>query len=164
MVRNFSITTWKTISLGTFEDVQGLQAAILDAGFRIGDWARDVLDKPHFHLEKKKKEVDLVKVSAGDFGFDKGLPRADLYNKATTLGLEMCPLEVGPQLRIQYKNQPKLESLQIGMDPEIDSVGHKSEFRVVHGADGYLWLVGDHKHPNDHWGAKEYFVFVKPRV
>lgn len=73
----------------------------------------------------------------------------------------MCPPEVGPQLRLQYTDQPKLESIQIGMEPQVDSEDHESEFRVVHGVDGFLWLVGDHKHSDDFWKENEYFVFIK---
>ena len=120
-----------------------------------------MLRNPAFLLAKQKTEVHLMRVTASELGFKKGAYRKDIYERAYSFGLTLCPLEIGPQLRLQYKDQPRLESLQIGMKPQTDATGHESEFRVVHGGDDFLWLVGDHKHPEDFWEADEYFIFVK---
>jgi len=156
-----TLPIWKTISIGTYSDAESLKEAILDSGFKIGDWAEDVLNSSNFTLAPEKKDINLVKVTPKDLGFQDRASRTDIYKKALELGLELCPLEVGPQLRLQYTDQPRLESLQIGMEPQKDSEGHESEFRVVHGGDDFIWLVGDHKHADDLWGADEPFIFVK---
>lgn len=153
--------TWKTITIGTYTNVNVLKKAILNSDFRIGSWADDVLKSSNFTLAPKKKEIDLVRITPQDLGFQDGAYRVNIYKRALGFGLELCPLEVGPQLRLQYTDQPKLESLQIGMEPQVDSNGHESEFRVVHGEDDIVWLVGDHKHSDDFWAAKEHFIFVK---
>jgi len=153
--------TWKTVQIGTYSDVKLLKEAILSAGFRIGSWAEDVLESTQFVLSTKEREVDLVRVTPEDLGFHDGAYRRDIYKKALSLGLKLCPLEVGPQLRLQYTDQPRLESLQIGMESQVDSEGHESEFRVVHGGDDFIWLVGDHKHLTDFWEKGEYFIFIK---
>jgi hypothetical protein len=62
---------------------------------------------------------------------------------------------------IHHKDQAKLESLEIAMEPITDSEGHSSEFRIVHSPDGYLWLVGDHKHSDNFWRRDEFFIFRK---
>lgn len=134
----------------------------MDSGFFIGSWADDVLKSSNFTLSLQKRRIDLVRVTPQDLGFQNGAYRKDIYTRAIEHGLKLCPLEVGPQLRLQYPDQPKRESLQIGMEPQCDSEGHESEFRVVHSpTDGPLWLVGDHKHPDDFWTEKEYFVFTR---
>jgi hypothetical protein len=156
-----SFPTWKTITIGNYKSTSALEKAILDSGFRIGSWANDVLKSPHFTLAPQERKIDLVRITPKDLGFENGAYRKDVYKRAREVGLELCPLEIGPQLRLQYTDQPRLETLQIGMEPQVDSEGHESEFRIVHGGDGFIWLVGDHKHPDDFWKADEYFIFVK---
>lgn len=151
---------WKTITIGTFRAIDELILAILGKGFRIGDWASDVLASPTLTLASERKEINLVKATPRDLGFREGSYREDIYKKAQELGLKICPLEIGPQLRLQYIDQPKMESLQIAMETQTDSVGHPSQFRVVHGGDDFLWLVGDHKHDDDFWKADELFIFL----
>jgi len=153
---------WKTIKVGTYDTTEGIIEALEKEGFSIGYWAIDVLNSPAFMLASVESELDLVRISPTKLGFKDGAYRKDIYKQALDNGLTLCPLEVGPQLRLQYKNQPVRESLQIGMEAQVDREGHESEFRVVHSpTDGPLWLVGDHKHPDDFWEKNEYFIFVK---
>lgn len=161
MNKTIYFPTWKTISIGNFTNVQEIKKALLDSGFRIGSWADDVLKSSNFTLSTIERKIDLVRITPKDLGFSNGAYRKDIYKRALEVGLKLCPLEVGPQLRLQYLDQPKLESLQIGMEPQVDSEGHESEFRVVYGGDNFIWLVGDHKHPNDFWAPEEYFIFMK---
>lgn len=156
-----TLTVWKVIKLGTFSNMESLVQALVNNQFRIGDWARDVLNSGAFTVSEREREVSLVRLTAKDLGFPEGAYRVDIYKKAQEMDLKLCSLEVGPQLRLQYTDQPYLESLQIGMEPQKDLEGHESEFRVVHAVDYHPWLVGDHKHPDDFWGPNEYFIFVK---
>lgn len=76
-----------------------------------------------------------------------------------TLGFALAPAEVGPQLRLQYFEQPLGEYLNIAMPP-IETPGGKPRiFVVVNGGAG-LQLVGTDV------GAAEFhdqarFVFVR---
>lgn len=142
MSEPISFPIWKTISIGTHARIDELKDAILSSGFRIGDWANDVLGEPNFTVASEEKKIDLVRITPKDLGFKEGAYREDIYNRALELGLKLCPLEVGPQLRLQYIDQPRLESLQIGMEPQVDSEGHRSEFRVVHGGDDFSLACG----------------------
>ena len=154
---------WKTIKLGTgLRSADDFRKALKQSGCKIGDWGNDILGKPAFIASDTETEVDLVVVSVAELGFKEGATRKNIYNKAKKLGLELCPNEVGPQLRLQYKDQPKDKWLRIAMEPISGSGGGLGIFEVAHGGHG-LWLGGVDGDPDDFWGGHDRFVFVCPR-
>ena len=155
---------WKTIKLGTGpKNADDFRKAIKQSGMYIGDWGNDILGKPAFTAATEETEVDLVLVTVTDLGFKEGAKRSDIYNRAIELGLQLCPNEVGPQLRLQYKDQPKGEWLLVGMEPITDSDGDLEVFRVGRSDDGELCLGGSSGDPDDFWYGGYRFVFVLPR-
>ncbi len=46
---------------------------------------------------------------------------SDVYKRARHVGLGLCPAEVGPQLRLDYGNQPLGEALDIAMEPVAET-------------------------------------------
>lgn len=154
---------WKRITLGTgIKNADGFRNAIKDGGMRISDWANDIIGKPAFNVATEKKDVDLVVVSVAELGFPEGAKLSDIYAAAKKRGLELCPNEVGPQLRLQYKDQPKGEWLLIGMEPISGSGGALYVFGVGHRDHG-LWFFTDHGGPDYIWNGRNRFVFVLPR-
>ena len=108
---------WKTLKLHPGIDADAYRKAIKGKKMRIGDYANDILGKPAFSVVTEKTDVNLVVVSVADLGFKDGATLKDIYATAKKRGLELCLSEVGPQLRLQYKDQPKDEWLVIGMEP-----------------------------------------------
>ena len=129
-----------------------------DRGFNIGNWADDILGKPAFTAATEATEIDLVKVTVAELGFKKGARRDQIYERAKELGLELCPPEVGPQLRLQYHDQPNGEWLFIGMKPIADSVGNLLVFSVERNA-LELWLDGVWSRPGGVWDPGSRWVF-----
>lgn len=129
---------------------------------KIGGWGNDILGEHAFTVSETEMEVDLVNVSVGELGFKQGAPWRDIIAKALSFGLELCPNEVGPQLRLQYTDQPKGEWLLVGMESITDLDGSLGVFRVEHGGDE-LWLYGDRGHPDDVWYSGNRVLFVRPR-
>jgi hypothetical protein len=156
---------FKTIKLGTgSKNADDFRKAIEDRGMKIGDcwWAINILGKPEFTVATGETEVDLVKVTAAELGFKNSVRRDQIYDRAKELGLELCPPEVGPQLRLQYKDQPNGEWIHIGMEPIRDSIGDLDMFDV--GRDDYgQWLGSDNGGPGCIWSAASQWVFVLPR-
>lgn len=116
---------WKTIQLGTgLKSADDFRRDLTAGGFRIGDWGNDILGKPAFKVASKLTEVDLdlVNPSVAELGFKDGATFKDACERAISLGLEPCPNEVGPQLRLQYKDQPKGEWLRIAMKDVVEEV------------------------------------------
>ncbi|MBU2539634.1 hypothetical protein KJ786_00515 [Patescibacteria group bacterium] len=158
-----SFKIFQTITLGTgITTADDFRKAIKDNGMEIGKYANDILGKSQFTVTVKETELDLVNISVADLGFKNGETREKIYARAKELGLELCPNEVGPQLRLQYKDQPKGEVLIIAMEPITDSDGDLELFHVDHN-DNSLWLNSYYAHSGSVWNGNYPFVFVLPR-
>lgn len=152
---------FKTIKLGTgLKTADDFRKALKDGGFRISDWASDILGKPAFKTAAEKTEVNLVVVSVAELGFKQAARRDQIYDRAKEFGLQLCPPEVGPQLRLQYRDQPLNEWLFIGMEPIADSDGFLRAFDVLHDGDG-LWLHCCCGLPDDLWYSGSRWVFLR---
>jgi hypothetical protein len=156
------IAVWKRITLGTYKGVNAVREALDAARMRVGDSADEILGRPAFPFSRTKSELDLVVVTAVDLGFAKGsTPVADIYRRAMQVGLELCPAEVGPQLRLQYVNQPLGEFLHIAMAPVATWRGELVDLTVANGGAGLLLLGGDGS-PDLKLHSSVKFVFVRP--
>src|SRR5262245_53102976 len=112
------VPIWKRITIGTYNGVNHIRIAFDDARMRIGNSADEILGRPAFPFSKTEAQLDLVVLTAADLGFQEGYTSlAEIYRRAIELGLNLCPAEVGPQLRLQYVDQPLGEFLHIAMDP-----------------------------------------------
>ena len=154
---------WKRITLGTgIKNADGFRKAIKDDGMRLGDWANDIIGKPAFSVATDKVDVDLAVASVAELGFPNGASLSAIYASAKKRGFELCPPEVGPQLRLQYNDQPKDEWLLIGMKPITGSSGDPGVFGLARTSGG-LWLVAGCDSPDRIWHDGYRFVFVLPR-
>ena len=155
--------TWRTLKLGTgLKTADDFRKALKDANCSIGEWGNDILGKPAFTVAAEETEVELVNVSVAELGFKNGATRADIYKRANELGLDICPNEVGPQLRLQcYNDQPKGEGLLVAMEPITDSSGSLNVFHVERDGDGEQWLRGNFGDPVSFWGARSRWVFLR---
>jgi hypothetical protein len=152
--------TWKTVKLGAYETAEFYRRALKANEFKVSDWANDILDKPDFTVSREEKEVELVRLSVAELGFKKGATLSDIYSKADKLGLDPCDAEVGPALRLAYKDQPKSEWVVVAMKPIAGSYGYLYVFDVVRGGNE-LWLGTYHGGADDFCYADDLFVFVR---
>jgi hypothetical protein len=152
------IPVWRTITLGAPNNVHALRAA-LKKGCRIGRLADRILDRTTLTASKSRAQVDLIILSAADLGFTgETTSRAAIYRRATALDLELCPAEVGPQLRLQYPNQKPGELLHIAMQPIATRRQEHVAFVVGNGGDKLL-LVGSATRPEHRVYSDLRFVF-----
>lgn len=157
------LKVWKTIKLGTgLKTADDFRKFLEENGFRLSDLANEILGKAAFTVTTEETEVDLVKVTVAELGFKKGAGRNQVYERAKEFGLKLCPPEVGPQLRLQYQDQPNGEWVSIGMKPITDSVGDPFVFRVGYPSGGF-WLGGDWGDTGRFWNPSDRWVFVRPR-
>lgn len=151
------------ITLGAFLDVGELRDALERGRMKIGVAASAILDSQDFTFNAAETEVNLVIASVADLGFgDEGASLAAIHARARTLGLELCPAEIGPQLRLRYLNQPVGEWLHIAMTPIATRDGTLADFTVANGGAGLL-LLGGEARPDLIMPAAIKFVFVLPQ-
>ena len=145
----------KTIEL-TNKTPQEYMDQLIREGNKINSWAQDILNK----LEKLKsnEEVDLVSFSVAQLGFPSGATTEQIYNKAKEFGLELCPPQVGPELRLDYTDQPNGEYLKIAMEPISFRDGNPLLFNVNRN-DSESWLNYNNGRPLNHWNDDNRFVF-----
>ncbi|MBU1033012.1 MAG: hypothetical protein ABII13_00355 [Patescibacteria group bacterium] len=138
----------------------GLIRALKESDFRVSDWAKDMLGHDAFTVALEEYELELVLTTVADLGFKEGATFRKICDRAKARGLELCPAEVGAQLRRQYQDQPQGEGLLIAMERITDSDGCPDVFIVEHDGDG-LWLRSIDGDPGDHWNPDDRWVFVR---
>lgn len=121
---NIKFTSWKTINIGTYKSTYDLREMLIKSHFKIDQLVESVITTPLFTITDTEREIQLVNISSEELGYKGGCKYEYLYKKAEKLGLKICPAEVGPQLRLQYTNQPKGEYLYIAMIPIEDRREH----------------------------------------
>lgn len=164
---------WKTITVGSgTRTAHDFREAILRNGRTISDDANELLRSIDFSKTGNETELKLVLVTVSELGFkvldEEGVKAcykiSEIYNRAQKLGLTLCPAEVGPQLCLQYADQPKGEHLTIGMHPVFCSDKLFRHFYVDHYQDGGYEtgqvLHSSYGQPDISYYGDECFVFI----
>ena len=152
---------WKTITVGTFRNSFALINALYAAGCSIGDLAEEILARPAFTLSAAKSNVELFAVSAAGLGFRTDTASlAEIYKRAQQLGFGLAAAEIGPQLRLQYFDQPIGEFLIIGMEPIKTWKGEPVILTVANGGAGLI-LIGQDGSADAKLSVTSRFLFVR---
>jgi hypothetical protein len=153
---------WRTITLGTYSGVDAYRRALDSAGIKVGDAADEILGRPAFRYGRMKTDVELVLLSAADLGVESESSLADVYKRARQVGLELCPAEVGPQLRLDYRNQPLGEVLHIAMQPVAMYSKEPTIFALANFSPSGLLLLGSDGRSEFMVPSTFRFVFALP--
>jgi hypothetical protein len=154
------VPTWKTITLGTFADSFALRNALDKKGCSIGGLAAELLARPAF-VVGSTRTVELVAVSAAELGFKtESVTLAAIYARAQQFGFELAAAEIGPQLRLQYLDQPMGEFLIVGMEPIKTWSGELVILNVANGGAGLI-LIGQDGRSDAEIAAASPIVFVR---
>ena len=130
------------------------------AGIKIRDSANEILGRHDFPYAMVKTELELVLLSASELGVETESSLSDVYKRAKQVGLELCPAEVGPQLRLHYRNQPLGEALvYIAMEPIAAYGGDPTILALVNFGSG-LELMGVNWRPESMVLRSSRFVFA----
>jgi hypothetical protein len=108
----------------------------------IEDVVDETLGRPVFDLSKTRRDAPLAVLTVSELGFEEeGVSLADVYARGRQPGLEFCSAEVGPQLRLEYLNQPLGEFLHIAMAPIARYGGEPTDFTVANGGGSFSLLA-----------------------
>jgi hypothetical protein len=159
---------WRTVKLGTGDN--NFHRAL--GPFDLRYCEEEILNAASRSATIYVKELDLVCVTLSDLGMWSGDYPA-ICKRAQAIGLELCPAEVGLQLRLQYTDQPKGETLLLGMEPFAEDGTPAPEPGLD---DRFIFVIGRGKNDFDHQNGalatatvRSYkgpvwkFVFVRPR-
>jgi hypothetical protein len=126
--------------------------------FKIGDWAKEIL--PKVKTSKEPQETELIRLTVSGLGFNKATRYDELCAKAKQLGLELCPAEVGPALRLQLKDQAMGDWVIVAMEALTGSDGGLRLFSVNRSEVG-RWLNARSGYPGTQWDPGSSFAFVR---
>lgn len=83
-----------------------LRELLADAGVRLNALAEQLFADGRFRTAREASLVRVVAVDVSTLGFPAGATFGQLAGAARRRGLSLCPLELGPHLRLQYQAQP----------------------------------------------------------
>ena len=116
---------------------------------------------PDLPLSRSKAGLDLVVVSVVELGLSEETSSLEnIYSRVHELGLALAPADTGPQLGLQYFDQPVGEFLYVGTEPIKAKRGDANIFIVVNGGAGLL-LLGQDVRASDQFFPSSQFVFVR---
>jgi hypothetical protein len=133
--------------------------ALEDQGNKVSGYSKEVMSKSEFSVSEKEVNENLVILSVRALGFTNGATIKQIFDRAKKLGVKLCPAETGPQLRLQYPEQPMGEYCIIGMEPIVGSTGGPELFIVYRNSDG-PWLNNCHGRPDSDYFVSSHFAFV----
>jgi hypothetical protein len=133
---------------------QTAEEAMKQKNIFLTEWGEDILYKTEF--SQGTENYSLVQFTVGQLGFPNGgATTEEIYKKAEDLGLELCPAEVGPRLRLQYGGG---DLKLIAMKQIVGRDGGPYVFGLSRYGD-QLVLYGYGARPADGWGGGSRFVF-----
>lgn len=150
-----------------------LLAALRDHDIQLNDYGRSLFAHSGFTTSLVASRVETVELAVADLGFAQGATMARIHQRATELGLSLCPLELGPHLRLQVLDQPEGHlghppskhrappgSITVASRPLSDDHATPKGF-YLRRIDGVLWLRGYRSAPDDLWSPDDRLAFCR---
>ena len=124
----------------------------------IFNYARDMINNKDFTISKRQEHLDLVRLKLGSLGFPKNkhFIMNEIYKRIQELGLELCPAETGPNLRLQNST---FDLIFIGMEQIAGCGDGLGVFDLSGGVGGGLSLGDGWTPPSFRWHDDSEFVF-----
>lgn len=137
---NFRV--WKSICVSQFKDGAKFLEPFAKHDVVVQDWARSMLVGPEFRASSTPRTLPLILMSVGALGFPEGEMYESVIGRLKELQFALCPADVGPQLRLEYLQQPEGEWILVAMNSIRNNHGELCTF-VVSRSEGKLRLTAN---------------------
>jgi hypothetical protein len=141
------------------------------AGIKLNAHANTLLTSEKFQTTNMRRDIEVAMVRVRDLGFDDGANTADVYQRAITRQLALCPISLAPHFRLQYQDQHEgtsdqpqtpnsapAGSITVACAP-IDTDDDFPKGFYLRRIDGELWLRGYRADSTHVWHADDCFAF-----
>jgi hypothetical protein len=166
-------TVIRTVTIGGLTKTDLLEQLQTQA-VSLNESAHTLFANDRFTTAHMRYSVPTIELTVRDLGFPHGAITAEMYARAKTLGLGLCPLELAPHLRLQYLDQPEGywgQPLRQHQAPSgsltIASEALTADDDVPKGfylrrIKGELWLRGYRAGADHVWDADDHLLFCQP--
>ncbi len=163
----------RTVQIGG-ETKAELLARLAQSGVELNEAAKVLFASDRFITSDMRTHLRTVELQVRNLGFPQGATTSDLYTRAMRLGLRLCPVELGPHLRLQFldqqegflgqpvwKHRAPPGSITIASEPLSEDYEFPKGF-YLRRIKGTLWLRGYWSGDEQIRDPEDHFVFVQP--
>lgn len=162
----------RTVTVGGLTKA-ALRHALQHNAILLNESAEQLFASDQFTTAATRYALTTVELTVRDLGFPDGATMAVIEAQASALGLGLCPLELGPHLRLHYLDQPEgywgqplLEyqapsgSITVASAPLVANDDFPKGF-YLRRIQGVLWLRGYRSGPDHLWSPGDHFIFCQ---
>jgi hypothetical protein len=148
-----------------------LLETLLSRGIALNEYARMLFADPRFATAAESSVVDTVEITVANLGLTDGGTSGEIHGRMADVGLAICPMELGPHLRLQFLDQPEGQvghaasqhrapagSVTVASG-ELSENAHAGFY--LRRIDGVLWLRGYRYEPDHLWSPEDRMVFAR---
>lgn len=162
----------KSIEIGGLTKWQLIQK-LQEHSISMNPYGEQLLSDDQFITFETRYSLNTVELAVRNLGFSDGATMPQLIKQANQLGLELCPLEAGPYLRLEYLDQAEGDSGKSLQKHQAPSGSITIASEIVRDDDdfpkgfylrkiaGVLWLRGYIADDLHSWNPDDQFIFRK---
>lgn len=138
----------------------------------MNEYAERLFSDDKFITSDAVYSLKTIELTVHDLGFAEGATMPQIIKRANEVGLDLCPLELGPHLRLQYPDQPEgflgkpssqhqapYGSITVASEILSEDENFPKGF-YLRRIDGVLWLRGYTCGSEHVWKPDDHLIFL----
>ncbi|WP_042148328.1 hypothetical protein [Paucisalibacillus sp. EB02] len=139
----------------------------------LNEYGETLLSDERFTTSETTYTLKTVELTIRDLGYPDGSTLPRIFKRSSELGLELCPLELGPHLRLKYLDQPDGNTRNLSQQNQApfgsitiasEIVSEDDDFPkgfYLRNINGVLWLRGYIADDQHVWSPDDHFIFCQ---